>query len=248
MKPIIVTTTFYKSVAELRFGLACKMVDAAVSADYTVIIVDDSPDPQIASLLKASGATVYHQHYKHMGPGRREAFFHGWMTAVEQDAESILWMEAEKIGIIQEIEKIVEPIETGEADIVIPKRSEASCKSWPAFQMESESAGNRRYNEIFGTADFDPFFGPVAFSTVHAAYFILCNAKELGVEDSYINHYGTILAIQDGAKVVSVEVSVMYPPEQRAEEEGALSDDMVKKRRWQYETLVKAYEKLGNVA
>ena len=44
--------------------------------------------------------------------------------------------------------------------------------------------------------------------------------------------------------VISVNTDFVYPPEQKAEEEGPLRDEIIKKRQWQFEQLTTAYEKV----
>ena len=230
---------------ELRFRLACELVQKARAAGQVVVIVDGSPNPgNIRARLSELGALVFPQLHQGIGPSRREAFFHATEVARAKGADIVLWTEPEKVDLIRSVPQIVAPIEQGEADIVIPRRSAASWETWPSFQRETEEEANRRYNEIVGTDDHDPMFGPVAFTVNYADYFVLSD-RVPEVPDTYIQHYAPIIAASDAAAVVkSVEVDMTYPPEQRAEEEGSLSDEMKKKRLWQRDTLVAAYEKV----
>ena len=89
-------------------------------------------------------------------------------------------------------------------------------------------------------------FGPVAFVRHRdiSQCFVLCHLDV--VEDTYIQHYGPVLPdVLEKMRVVSVEVDMTYPPEQRQEEEGALNDEMKKKRIWQMETLMNSYRILA---
>ena len=238
-RAVIATTTFYKSVEELRFKLACLFVAAARKLGYSVVIVDGSPGKEVAEILRGLGALVYPQLHKGMGPGRREAFFHAREVAFQVGAIAIAWVEPEKVDFIQSIEGLIEKIAMGFVDIVIPRRSGASWQTWPAFQVESEKEANSVYNKVFGLKDFDPMFGPVLFSIEAAPYFVLCYVE--GVEDTYIQHYAPRIASREGAQVVSVEVDMTYPPEQKEEEEGALNEAMLEKRRDQRDSLIQAY-------
>ena len=56
---VVVTTTFYKDVNQLRFQLACQMITKARIAGYPVIVVDGSPNPAIANRFRELGAVVY---------------------------------------------------------------------------------------------------------------------------------------------------------------------------------------------
>ena len=139
---VIVTSTFYKSVEELRFVLAVEMVKSAIASGYRVVVVDASPIPDVAVTLKGLGALVFPQLHKGMGPGRRQGFFHAFEVASAQGVPFIMWMEPEKIDLIRFVDDIVAPLEADEADIVIPQRSEIAWSTWPAFQVESEKLAN----------------------------------------------------------------------------------------------------------
>ena len=220
------------------------MVDKAVAAGYPIVIVDNSPIGEIASLLRASGATVFAQQHKGMGPGRNQAFFHGTMLARELGYDVIVWMEPEKIGFVDCIASLLEQMELNGAGIVIPRRSEKSWESWPAFQRQSEEEANAAYNRIYQTEGFDPMFGPVLFRQEYAHHFVLCDPQRFGVANTYTQHYAPITAMREGVKVTSIEVDMTYPAEQKAEEEGALNEAMLQKRRDQRDTLIAAYEKI----
>jgi hypothetical protein len=262
---VIATTTFYKSTSELRFELACQFVTEAKTAGYPVVIVDGSPIKEVAGRLRELGAIVFPQLHKGMGPSRREVFFHAEQVAVggfESSFDvfdyyrSILWTEIEKVDIIRSIPQLVFPIENRQADIAIAQRSKKSWGSWPEFQQRSEQQANAIYNEVFGTENFDPMFGPVAFSIEMAKYFVLRLNQEFGkrhmptralVQDTYVQHYAPIVAKFAGERVRSVEIDMIYPPAQRVEEEGLLDDEMRKKRIWQMETLTEAYRAIAKI-
>jgi hypothetical protein len=241
MKTVVVTTTFYKSEGELRFQLAQDFVRSAIVAGYEVVIVDASPLPQVATVLRELGAQVFLQLHEGMGPGRRQAFFHA-QESVAQPAETIfVWSEPEKVDLIRSIPQIVRPIEEGEAEVVVPRRSAKSWETWPTFQRETEQEANRQYNDIFQTTDRDPMFGPVALDGSFIDPFIL-KEPVAGVEDTYVQHYATLLAESElGATVRSVEIDTTYPPEQKAEEEATLNQTIKEKRIWQRDSLVRAY-------
>ena len=91
------------------------------------------------------------------------------------------------------------------------------------------------YADVTGHA-FDVMFGPVAFSRAMLPFFVKCNPKEsYGGNDTYIQHIAPMEAMAGGRRVVSVEIDMVYPLAQREEEEGALNDAMLAKRRQQME-------------
>lgn len=247
MKGIIVTTTFYKSVEELRFRLACDMVRVAIAHGHKVVIVDNSPIPEVAESLRKLNSEVFPQLHKGIGAGRREAFFHASEVARREKIDYIIWTEPEKIDFVRSIEYLISALVENKdtmgnrmADIVIPRRSEKSWETWPSFQVESEKAANQVYNRVFDVNGFDPMFGPVAFHVEVACYFILSVGNSVR-PDTYIQHYAPIEARHDGKKVLSVEIDITYPPEQRTEEEGVAKEEMLEKRKWQLKTLTEAY-------
>jgi hypothetical protein len=256
---VIVTTTFYKSLDELRFRLACDMVTLATSRGYKVVVVDGSPaniQDSVRKVLTDCGAIIFPQLHKSMGPSRRQAFFHAWELAMEESVPYILWMEPEKVDLVNFVEEVVYPMSLhytvdDYADIVIPGRTERSKSTWPTFQMESERKAAEIYNEVFGGDGFDTFFGPVAFKTEErvARHFILFNPGLYGtpeeVPDTNIQLFIPPIAKSAGCKVTSIRVDMTYPPEQRVEEEGELNDVMKEKRRHQFETLTAGFRNIA---
>ena len=248
-KVVIVTTTFYKDIGELRFALACILVKEAVEAGHKIVIVDASPNPAIATQLSYCGAHVFPQLHKGMGAGRRQAFFQASEIANQCGIKYILWTEPEKEDLIRSVEKIVSPIRVNDVQIVVPRRSEQSWESWPEFQVASEKKANAVYNEAFGTNDIDPMFGPVAFSIDVADYFIRCYTERFGtdkegklnVADTYIQHFAPQVAKKAGVGVKSVEIDMVYPPRQKAEEEQTTNNEIQAKRKWQLESLSASY-------
>lgn len=253
LKTVIVTTTFYKSVDELRFRLACDMVKAAVADDHIVVVVDGSPIPEVAETLKSLGANVFPQLHNGMGAGRREAFFHAVEIGEKEGVYHFLWTEPEKVDLIRFVGTIMLCLDETGAMIVIPKRSEIAWSSWPTFQRESEEKANEVYNEVFGSEGFDPMFGPVAFHIHASVVFIRAycppTAYENMVPDTYIQHYAPILlaGVDREVTIAYVTIDMQYPSEQRAEEEGSANKAILEKRKMQLETLTNAYRALAKV-
>ena len=236
MKTTILTTTLYRSVEETRFHLACQMIGNAVAMNYNVVVFDASPSV-IREAFQRIGADIHRSKNKGMGPERRELF----KFARDLDSEIFVWTEPEKIDLVRLVPKIIESIKNGEADIVIPSRTERSWQSYPNFQISSEQEANAVYAEIIGK-NFDPMFGPVAFRGNMVDYFAYCNPTEqFGAADGYIQHFAPIEAMANDYEVISVPVDCFYPSVQKAEEESMLLEEMVKKRKWQFDQLVAGY-------
>lgn len=262
----MLTTTFYKSVEETRFKLAKELIRQALANDHDVVVVDGSPNPEIREDFATLGPTqlvetpkllVFAQMKRGMGGSRRELFavardghdelMHdvGPFSPLSRKAPSIfVWTEPEKVDLIRLIPKIVAPIVAGEAEIVIPYRTPEGLRTYPVFQQVSEALADLAYMEITGLSG-GPMFGPVAFSREVAPLFAECEPMIAGVEDTYIQHYAPMIAFARGRRVEAVEVDFNYPPEQRAEEEGTLSPEMLEKRMRQATTLIRAYFALG---
>jgi len=250
---VIAMTTFYKSVEELRFKLACQLVSAAVSAGHKVVIVDGSPTREVAKKLYELGAQVYPQLHKGMGPGRREVFFHAMEVAVEKDISFILWTEPEKVDVVRWVEKIIEPL-LEDSSVVVPRRSEKAWATWPTYQRTTEEKANQVYNDVAKIDGFDPMLGLVAFHISVARYFVLCSPKRIclgnttKIADTYIQQYASLIAHLLGEKTVKVEIDMVYPTEQRAEEEGTMNEEMLKKREWQMVTISDAFRIIDSVS
>jgi len=238
----VLTTTYYKTVEETRFKLACGLIAAAKRAGHDCLIVDGSPNPEVLQTLRGLGAVVLQQKVPGIGPSRRQLFqaagdWHHFepgstdprfATWAPSDAPQIfLWTEPEKVDIIRFIPEIIAPIVRGAADIVIPRRK--SLASYPEFQAKTESIADRVYESYMGEG-LRPMFGPVAFNRRAAHFFASCNPATKGGHDTYIQHIAPMEARARGFRIVGVEVDFIYPPEQRAEEEAALSSAMMSKR------------------
>lgn len=249
---ILVTTTFYKKENEVRYRLAIDMMMKAKAAGYPVVVVDGSPVIFTRDRFQSVGAFVYSQSLVGMGASRRQAFFMANEKAKELGISIVLWLEPEKVGIVDLVDQIIEPIANANADIVLPFRSEKSWATYPAAQRQSEEKINAFYNEkvaddmLMGSGDsqFDPAFGPIAFHRTLARYFIECDGRNMTppIADNYITQYAPLLAVlEENARVATVEVDFEYPPEQKVEEETQLAEEMVIKRRRQLDEITRGY-------
>jgi hypothetical protein len=247
LKTLIVSITYYKKSSEIRFGLAKKFVEKAVAEGYPVVIVDGSPDPVIGQQLQQTGARVFPQLHKGTGACQRQAFFHANEVAMETDSKIIFWSEPEKHDIVRSIEGITKPIKNNMADVIVPRRSNDSWESWPKFQQTTEKLANKAFNNAFGTACFDPMFGPVAFSREHGSTFMTFDAKLFEISDVYIQHFVPMLLLYRGKAVCTIEVEMEYPQEQKAEEEGALKEEMQEKRVHQRDSMIESYKILAKI-
>lgn len=168
IKTVLATTTCYQTVEELRFKLALKTIKLTRQKNYSVIIIDSSPNPDIADAFRNMDAMVFPETIRGMAASRRLACFYALnclLFELKCQEGVVLWLEPEKRGLIRLIPLIVRPIAERQAKIVIAKRTQSSWRTYPEFQQISEQGANKAYAEATGREDYDPFFGPVAFSS-----------------------------------------------------------------------------------
>lgn len=244
----VVTTTFYENIGQTRFHLACQTVGNAAACGYYVTIVDGSvrrdavtseetSHAEIQQAFRWAGGTVQRQAPgTKTGASRRQAF------GAAPEADVHVWTEPEKTDLIRHVPAIIKPILDGEADIVVPKRTERSFDSYPKYQVDSEQLANTVFAEVTGLP-LDVMFGPVAFSDKFTRYFVNCDPTDYGGADTYIQQIALMVALSKGARVRSVEIDFFYPSVQYAEEDG--NEEMVKKRKSQFHALTEGFRKVA---
>lgn len=186
-KIAVATTTFYKgwSSAEdapmtedqLRGNLAIRMLSTAKEMGYQLAVVDGGSSPEFIEALKKHDINISSQKEKGMSASRRQVFEE---ASVLNGVEVICWTEPEKILMIENLLQAAQPVLDGEADIVIPARTEEGFASYPPQQAYSEMRFRHFYNKILklnglipenpedlnkpeGTTGLDIAFGPRIF-------------------------------------------------------------------------------------
>lgn len=260
-RTVICSITFYKdiisnSMDKLRFGLACQTVANAHKKGYRIVIVDASPNPEIAKTLKELGAYIYPQTLPGMGRAQQLAFFYALYRLFFFKVDSndiyrriypndgiIVWIEIEKTDMIRLVPELVLPIEKNMTAVAIMKRGKKSWQTYPEFQRLLEQAANKVYEEATGRIGYDPLAGPVAFYAPILARHIFFNPGDYGLCDVYLQHFLPLLLPKE--KVASVELDFNYPPEQKAMEEAADNETIREKRKWQFKTLCNNYRNMA---
>lgn len=221
-KTVIAVTTLYnlsKDSDKIRSELSKKTIKKAVDLGYEIIIIDEGSPNELISKFKDLGAKVYKSKSKGMGNGKREAI----KIAFDLKKEVIVLMESEKTDYVSGIIKTVEPIQTGAADLVVPKRK--SLVSYPLVQQHSEALINFFVRELTGL-NLDMSFGPRTFKRELCSYF-LDYKGEYG--DKWDSLYIPVLnAIHDKKNILSVDVDYTHPTKQTEFEEHDL--EFFKKR------------------
>lgn len=228
MEAVIATTTFFKTVDEIRATLALRTIRKAVSCGYPIVVVDSGSPVELRNKFVAEGATLFDEKIKGIGPSRRQA-----MTAASKLANNdgcIIWTEPEKHTLIPELYKTVEPVFRKEADLVIPQR--ISLASYPKEQEYAERIGNLTFYYLTGH-ELDLWFGPRVTNQRALQHF-------LEYKGDYGDRWDSIFipilrAVAADLKVISIEVNYTHPAEQTNEESGDIS------------FLVKRIEQLSNL-
>lgn len=83
--------------------------------DYQVVVVDDGSNDQTSSIAKKQGVTVL-RHEINRGQGA--ALYTGTQYALAHGAEALVHFDADGQFLAEEIERVLAPIKTGQADIV----------------------------------------------------------------------------------------------------------------------------------
>lgn len=176
---VLATTTFYPSWTtdnnsvntssdQIRGDLAIQMVSKASELGYRVIIVDGGSNQEFTQKVISLGGEVFDQDKTGMGNSRRQSLS---IAAEQEHCKIICWVEPEKVSLIKDIHNLIVPIEDGEADIVIPTRTQKSFLTYPDYQARHEQRGNKLWNSILKSRgiidenqeDFDVWFGPRIF-------------------------------------------------------------------------------------
>jgi len=169
---VIAASTRYDATPEsrLRFAEAVSLARRATERHIPLVYADaDSCAEDIAALIDA-GATVVPATRAEFGPpymyGRcqRDAI----NAALQLNPDAILFTQPEKPSIVDSIDAIIEPLQSGMVDIVIPYR--LSTASYPCLQQHFEKFINSYWHTLTGR-QLDVCFGVRAFTPRGAAYF-----------------------------------------------------------------------------
>lgn len=257
---IVIATNFlyenYKSLSSgakredgdtdgIRGDLALELLRKALDNGVQVVACDGGSSTDFLFALEKfsnKGLTVVNSNIQGRAPQRRSAF----ETAVSlPNGKVIIYTQAEKVPLIDNIVEISKPILDGRADIVIPKRNQNLFKeSYPDYMWQSEIRVNATYDWLLKRAklmkpeeSFDWFFGPVVFK--NDPEIVTMFLKKYRVEGSIRSRIGAVAdpeknsgshyfpiieALFKGKRVVSVEVPFIYPETQRKNE---LSEEKV---------------------
>jgi len=249
-KIVVVTTTYYPDISDIRFNLAIDLCKLANKNNIHLIIVDDSPNHnQVATQFLQTGGYIHvYQQDKEKFIGKGGALRQSIAMAVTLLRENnndrgdalnksvICFTEPEKVDLLNHIHLIAKPILDGETDVVIPKRNDELFKqTYPIEQYHSESFGNYHFNLLAkqlpakgfqseGAKSIDWLFGPFALKASLSRSWLMYEGSSW---DAQIIPY--VRGVRDNNwRITSVIVDFKHPKVMKEQEEG--SSAFTKKR------------------
>lgn len=212
---VIATSTFYKSVEDLRCQLALSTLEAARGKNIPVFLVDGSPlESGVNETLGRYALVLTEEPGSTMGAGRRKALRYAAKAAGEKGV--VVWMEPEKAPLVPFLRQLAEPIFNGHADVIVPARTPHGFTSYPVVQAKYEHAGNASFELLTGK-DLDVWFGPRLMNIRGLQHFLDYDGQR---GDRWEAIFIPLLrAIKAGLRVESVSTYYRHPPEQTAAEE-----------------------------
>ena len=135
---IVFTATFYPKLDDVRVSVAIDTLTALTKRSIPVVVVDDSPDPQIRQLLQTTGASVFRQQSK---GGKGSALREAAVLAAQVDSVHtntwLCWQEPEKTDMARLWKQTL--LSAADAGVAIPAREPISFEqTYPIEQYHSE--------------------------------------------------------------------------------------------------------------
>lgn len=238
-----------RDVSKIRGDLALEMFKAAKERGFNLVNVDGGSSEAFLEEVSSLGIVNLPETQKGMSPSRRQAFRE---ASGLEGVKAICWTEPEKASVVTDcITSLVAPILSGNADIVVPRRSKKALSTYPDYQVDSERDLNVKWNMVlrkFGLLgedqpDFDVAFGPKIFRNTPEVLSLFLARYELDPEnetatsmadpETYSNatFFPIPAALNLKYKVEGVEVDYRHPKSQtRAEQD---SPEFIRKRKKQ---------------
>jgi len=164
-----------------------------------ILIIDDGSSDKTAEIAKINGANHIISLNKNYGLAR--AFSVGLNKALELNADIIVNTDADNQYCADDIEKIIKPILTGNADMVIGERPISSIKHFSPAKKILQKLGSNVMSLIAGVKINDAPSGFRAFSRNAA--------MRINIFDNYTYTLETIIqANAKGLTIVNVPVRV----------------------------------------
>lgn len=209
---VVSTTSFpaEDAVTLARSESALRGIENARAQGAAVYLVDSESSASFVAKARAAGAKVARQRGATLGAARREVI----QWAVEQGESVLIYSEVEKEELFHALPELCAPIESGDADMVLPAR--ASLGSYPEFQRLTEELLNQYFLDLTGIS-LDVTFGPRVWRRDLSGLFL---SYDGAYGDRWDSIYVPLLrAIGAGCRVVSKTIPFTYPHAQRISEE-----------------------------
>lgn len=220
---VLVTTTFSKSVDDVRAQLALKTCRAARDNNYPIIVVDGSPCEEFKYALREAGAVVIDQEKPGMGQSRRECLNLGLTTG----ADVIAWLEPEKYTLVPLLGPLIARVMRGATDVVIPRRR--NLDGYPQYQHLSELRANWELGNITKRFDIDFYIGPRIMN--RQAAMIMAEYQPIHYGDNWEILFIPLLRFMAGGiPIDSVIVDYVHPVEQLIEDDESMRSKRDKQR------------------
>ncbi len=142
-------------------GKIADVVRGVVRQGYDCLVVDDGSTDGTGDAARKAGARVV-TNRRNVGLGR--TIRRAYKEALVSDAEIIVQLDADGQYDPQEIPKVIDPIENGEADMVLGSRLENLHYKMPAIKR----FGNRAFSRVLkGLTGADVRDGQTGFRAMH---------------------------------------------------------------------------------
>lgn len=167
-----------------------------------ILVCDDGSSDQTGMIAKSAGATVV-SHAKNMGYGSAIASLFTKFT--ELDADILVTFDADGQHRVEDIRKVIEPIQKNEADIVIGSRFlDASEQGVPSYRKFGIKTITNLANTTISTKLTDSQSGFRAYSKQVFPH-IIPSERGMGVSTEIL-----IKADRNGFRVKEVPIKILY--------------------------------------
>ncbi|KXS43608.1 MAG: family 2 glycosyl transferase [Methanolobus sp. T82-4] len=129
--------------------------------DFLIQVVDDGSTDRTATIARESGAVVYSHHCNY---GLAATFKNEITRALENDADTIVHIDADGQYRAEEIIPLIKPIENGEADLVLGSRFMGEIEEMPTIKQWGNRAFSKVVSQITKTEITDAQTGYRAFT------------------------------------------------------------------------------------
>lgn len=226
-----------KNTDKIRGDLALQFLKKASIIGYQIVVADGKSSRSFhKELIQISGIIIVKRNILNRSLTKKRAIR---KAAKLSNVKVIITTEAEKVSLLEFIPQIVKPLFENKAHIIVPKRElKLFADSYPQYQFESETEGNRLYNEILQSEglvqkndEFDFFFGPRAFvNTPQVRSLFTRKYHQYFTDYSAVQFFPLIMALKKKKKIATVTINFSYPKTQKANEETGERALFLKKR------------------